>query len=578
VRVGAQRGRGLKTRAAKDIVVTASGRLARVKPYKAAAPEDTVLELRARLASLDLAFTEEAICGEEGSFSCCLQLVDDTRCEPVFQTMGKGRTDAYARASAYGEMVERLQNLAFYMMLMYPSEPEIGGPDRYVTFKYYPDEKGLAGEELRRGIAYLSRNDPTPDDFLPAEPAIGVPFWNVFGARNEYLPFRALQVIVGSNGMCSGNTLAEALLHGICEVFERKVLKQLFLSPCSPPDVPLELFASHDIHEDLNRLAKSNGYEVHVKDCSLGLRLPVVGLLIRDGSGRYAFHLGADPSPITALERCLAEMCQGGRIRFKHAGELENTSGDLRVSEFWRTQLHLNIRSYDGHWPPAILQQEPDYPFGGFEHPVSASDEDDLRYVLGIVEDAGWELLLRDNSFLGFPSYHVYIPGISEMTNALDNAFVRQYLAFDRQVHVVTNAANATLAQRAKAVRSMERYAAVAPSRQFLAADYLVHYRQHPLAALPKAALQEFLLQPTRLARTLDLPACFDCASCKFVSRCNYPFISTVWKRLKQAMTSSTWNQNSVRRIAKGGLVSSQPTPVPGESSHCDHARPDAIQ
>lgn len=560
-----------------EIKPPARGRLARIKPYKAAAPDDTVSDIRSRLAGLGMSFVEEPIHGEEGSFSYCLRLVDGVRGEPVFQTMGKGRTDSYAMASAYGEMIERIQNLAFYMMLMYPSEPETGYSVRNLPFKYYLDEKALVGEELRRGIGRLSRDDPAPDDFLRTEPAIGVPFWNVFGSRAEYLPFRAFQIIVGSNGMCSGNTPAEALIHGICEVFERHVLKQLFLSPCSPPDVPLELFAGHDIHEDLNRLTESNEYGVHVKDCSLGLRLPVIGLLIRDRFGRYAFHLGADPSPVTALERCLTEMCQGGRILFKDAGNLEGASGDVRVSEFWRTQLHLNIRSYEGHWPPAILRQESDDSFGGFEHPVSLSDEDDLEYLLGIIRDAGWDLLIRDNSFLGFPSYHVYIPGIGEMTNALDNAFAKQHLAFDRQVHVVTNPAGATLAQREEAVRAMERYAAVAPSRQFRAADYLMHYRQHPLAAMAQAALQEFLLQPAPLGRAPDVPACFGCASCRCVSRCNHPFLSTVWNRLKQAMTFSTWTQNNVRHIAKGGLANPQPA-VPGESSHCDHARPDAIQ
>jgi ribosomal protein S12 methylthiotransferase accessory factor len=504
-------------------------------------------------------FVEEPIHGEEGSFSYCLRLVDDLRGEPVFQTMGKGRTDSYAKASAYGEMIERIQNLAFYMMLMYPSEPETGCPVRNMPFKYYPDEKALKGEELCRGIGRLSRNDPAPDDFLPAESAIGVPFWNVFGSRAEYLPFRALQVIVGSNGMCSGNTPAEALIHGICEVFERHVLKQLFLSPCSPPDVPLELFAGHEIHKDLHRLAESNGYSVHVRDCSLGLRLPVIGLLIRDPHERYAFHLGADASPVTALERCFTEMCQGGRILFKDAGDLEGASGDVRDSEFWRTQLHLTIRSYEGHWPPAILRQDPDYLFGGFEHPESLSDEQDLEYLLGILRDAEWDLLIRDNSFLGFPSYHVYIPGIGEMTNALDNAFAKQYLAFDRQVHVLTNPAGATLAQREETVRAMEQYAAVAPSRQFRAAEYFMHYREHPLTVMPQAALQEFLLQPLPSAGMPDLPTCFGCASCRYVGRCNHPFISTVWNRLKQAMTSGTWTQNNVRQIAKGEMAGSRP-------------------
>ena len=101
-----------------DVRPPATRRLARVKPYKAAAPEDTVSDIRSRLAGLGMSFVEEAIHGEAGSFSYCLRLVDDVRCEPVFQTMGKGRTDSYAKASAYGEMIERIQNLAFYMMLM----------------------------------------------------------------------------------------------------------------------------------------------------------------------------------------------------------------------------------------------------------------------------------------------------------------------------------------------------------------------------------------------------------------------------------------------------------------------------
>jgi ribosomal protein S12 methylthiotransferase accessory factor len=533
-----------------------NGRLVRIKPYKAAAPEDTVRAIQFLLGSMGLPFTEEAIHAEEGRFSYCLRLLDDVRGEPVFQTMGKGRTNTYARASAYGEMVERLQNLAFYMTLMYPSEPETGNPTLDMPFKYFPDEKPVAGEELRRGIGRLSRHDNLLEDCL-GESAIGVPFWNVFDGHVEYMPFRAIQVIVGSNGMCSGNTPAEALIHGICEVFERHVLKQLFLSPCTPPNVPLDLFAGHDIHDDLTLLIEENGYEVSIKDCSLGARLPVLGLLIRDQQNQYAFHLGADPSPVTALERCLTEMCQGGDMIFQDANELVGVSGCVRVSEFWQTQLHLNIRAYEGHWPPNVLQRELDDPFPGFEHPVSVSDEHDLQFVLGIVRDAGWELLVRDNSFLGFPSFHVYIPGISEMTNAVTDGFAKQFLAFDRHLQLVTNPAGATLVQRQEGVQAMEQYAAAAPARRFHAADYLMHYRQHPMAGMSQAGLQRFLLQPAPLEATLDVPACFECGACNHAGRCNYAFISAVCKRLRRAMASSSWKHDSARHIFRGLTASS---------------------
>ena len=522
--------------------------LARLKPYKAALPEDTVNEIRSRLARWGMAFVEEEIGGESGRHSCALRLVDAACGAPVFQTIGKGRTNAYAKASAYGEMIERIQNLAFYMMLLYPSEPETEIIASRVPFRYFPDEKILSGEERERGFGRLFRRGALPDGVgLPAT-AVGVPFWNVFGERREFLPFRAFQVVVGSNGMCSGNTPAEALIHGICEVFERYVLKRLFLSPWCPPDVPLEQFAGHAICDDLRRLADENDLDVRVKDCSADVRLPVLGLRIRDSAGRYAFHLGADPSPVTALERCFTEMCQGGRILFQEIDGRAGESGDVRVSEFWKTQLHLNIRSYEGQWPPAVLRDSPQGRFGGFGHPVSRSDEEDLRYVVGIVRDAGWDLLVRDHSFLGFPSYHVYIPGISEMTNAVDDEFALRHLAFDRHVPVLTNPAGATPAQREAAVRAMERYAASAPSRRFLPADYLAYFPGHPFVRMPPDALREYLLRPAESGQDPEVPACFRCETCRCVDRCRYPFLSDLWARLRQAMVSEEWNSDDLRR------------------------------
>ena len=522
--------------------------LLRLKPYKAAAPEDTVHAIRSRLAKWGLACVEEAIGGESGRFSYALRLVDDACGAPIFQTIGKGRTDAYAKASAYGEMIERIQNLAFYMILLYSSEPETEFSASPVPFRYFPDEKTLTGEEWTRGFGRLFRSGPRLDGVCPGKSAVGVPFWNVLGARAEFLPFRAFQVVVGSNGMCSGNAPAEALLHGICEVFERYVLKRLFLSPWCPPDIPLKQFAGHDICADLRRLAADNEYGVCVKDCSAGLRLPVLGLLIRDPAGRYAFHLGSDPSPVTALERCFTEMCQGGRILFQEIDERAGEPGDVRVSEFWKTQLHLNIRSYEGHWPPALLRDSPDGRFEGFEHPVSRSDEQDLRYVLDVVRDAGWELLIRDHSFLGFPAYHVYVPGVSEMTNAVDDEFALRHLAFDRHVPVLTNSAGASPSQREDAVRAMERYAASAPSRRFRAADYLAYYPGHPFVHISPDALREYLLRPAGVGRDPDVPPCFRCWSCRRVAQCRYPFLSALWGRLRQAMVSGEWNPDDLRR------------------------------
>ncbi|MFH0878832.1 MAG: YcaO-like family protein, partial [Lentisphaerota bacterium] len=468
--------------------------LSRTKPYKAASPEQTIGVIQKILHNLGVSFVEEPIEGQGPFFSYCLRVVDATNHQTVFQTMGKGLTDAYARASAYGELIERLQNLAFFIMLKYPTESELGlDPD--TPFKYFPDERFIAWTDLSPHAAHLFRkgspglsSDPYQEQRIKA-----VPFWNVFGGQMEYLPFRHFQLVVGSNGMCSGNTKKEALIHGLCEVFERHVLKRMFTNPFCPPPIPPDLFSGHAIHQQMRRLMQDKGCDISIKDCSLGKRLPVLGLLITDRQGRYAFHLGADPSPVTALERCFTEMFQGGAVCFNDGAERPDTLCDLSSSSFWRMQLHLNIRSYQGHWPSRLFSPEPDYAFNGFAHPSSISDAGDLQGLLQLMKTERLELLIRDNSFLGFPSYHVYLPGLSEMSNVVDHSFVNECLLLDRHLPALTRLHAAGSAQKQGLAAAIASYAAAAPSGQFRVGDYLAYYPGHPVAGLSQEQLAALL-------------------------------------------------------------------------------------
>ena len=270
-----------------------------------------------------------------------------------------------------------------------------------------------------------------------------------------------------------------------------------------------------------------------IKDCSLGLGLPVLGLVIDDGAGRYAFHLGSDPSPVTALERCFTEMSQGGSIRFRRMAEAEAKPWDIRNSNFWKTQFHLSIQCYGGHWPPVIFTTESDRIFAGFDHRISESDTEDLRYLTGILQENRWQLLIRDNSFLGLPSYHVYIPEISNITNALDNGFAFQCLAFDRHLHVITNPAGSSLPEKKAAVDAMADYAAAAPTGRFRIADALMFFNGHPLSAIPLETFTQILLNPNHAKLLQQLPCCFLCSDCDFAESCSYPYVSGLWNRLK---------------------------------------------
>lgn len=46
-----------------------------------------------------------------------------------------------------------------------------------------------------------------------------------------------------------------------------------------------------------------------------------------------------------------------------------------------------------------------------------------LSYAVNIIRQEGYDLLIHDASYLGFPSYHIIVPGFSEMNVATKNDF-----------------------------------------------------------------------------------------------------------------------------------------------------------
>ena len=71
-------------------------------------------------------------------------------------------------------------------------------------------------------------------------PHLSIPFYHVHDDESVYLPERVLRDAVGTNGMCAGNTATEAIIQGLCEIFERYVLKKILVDDEEPPGIPLE--------------------------------------------------------------------------------------------------------------------------------------------------------------------------------------------------------------------------------------------------------------------------------------------------------------------------------------------------
>ncbi|WP_198667552.1 YcaO-like family protein [Glycomyces dulcitolivorans] len=121
-----------------------------------------------------------------------------------------------------------------------------------------------------------------------------------------------------SNGLASGNTLAEATVHALYEQIERDSTAALALQPVGERDI-LDLDSVTDPHcADLIRLIRSAGGWLEVADASLEQWRPVkcfTASLWMPDMGTMFGGAGAHASPEIALSRAITEAAQS-RLTF----------------------------------------------------------------------------------------------------------------------------------------------------------------------------------------------------------------------------------------------------------------------
>ena len=443
--------------------------IAREKAYKALPPLQTVLNARKALADCDIFLFEQYYVFPVPGVLCCRIWLGDEEIEPLnIGVNGKGMNARYAQASAYGEMMERLQNGALFPMRQRRYALEKGK----LLYHYAPDERYLSSREaavecgdvveamfhLPAGgaEAFLARTSET--ERIPC-----VPFYSVMERRSRLLPAELIWRVAGTNGMCAGNTPREAILQGLSEIAERYAICLLYMENTPPPVIPESVFAGTEALKRREAVRK-NGLDFEIRDCSMGRGLPVIGLRLMRRDSSFAFHLGADPSPVTALERCLTEMFQGNPTdidRRYHKTTLGSrpawTATQSEKAEYWGHFIQ-SIASGFGAWPECIGQAGAE--FAGFRHARSLSDESDLDDMARALADMGAQLFIRDNSYLGFPAYHVFIPGMSEVDCMFDAPGYSELLAwtdFAREHSTLLNLAGADSAARNRLADAVSR-------------------------------------------------------------------------------------------------------------------------
>jgi len=337
-----------------------------------------------------------------------------------FCVNGKGLTPEFARASGYGELMERLQ-------LGFTGAPGMqkDGSYSFDETKYTPidcatlvDENSHRYEKLAGRVKDFLNVDLTPAQMLAQfanedgkVPCI--PCFSLRTGRADWFPNDIRLRVYGSNGCAAGNSIEEAIVQALSEVVERHHQNEILLKDLTPPDVPEEVLQQCETAYNIISYVRSKGFQVVVKDCSLGMKFPVVcACFIHQATGKYHTHFGAYPVFEIALERALTETFQGRSIstiaRFEDLTYNAADSASL-------TNL-VNEFTY-GTWTksPRFFCGTPSLPFNPSAGFSGSGNKALLRECVDYFDSLGCEILVCNHATLGFPTCHVLVPGYSEI-------------------------------------------------------------------------------------------------------------------------------------------------------------------
>ena len=344
---------------------------------------------------------------------------------PMCFTNGKGASKESALASALGEYIERLSNNHFYAGTFW------GEDIANATFVHYPNERWFkpgSNDALPKEILdeyCLKIFNPEGDlrgshliDTNSGNAQRGIcslPYLRQSDGETIYFPSNLIENLYVSNGMSAGNTLAEAQVQCLSEIFERAVKREILEDEITLPDVPQEVLKKYPkILAGIQSL-EEQGFPVLVKDASLGGIYPVMCVtLMNPRTGGVFASFGAHPSLEVALERSLTELLQGRSL--EGLNDLPPpTFASEAVSEPNNFVEHFIDSSGIVSWRFFSAKSDYDFVEWDFSGEGENSNAEEATTLFGILKAMGKEAYVAVYDQLGAIACRILVPGYSEI-------------------------------------------------------------------------------------------------------------------------------------------------------------------
>ncbi len=319
---------------------------------------------------------------------------------PTRKQMGKGASPEQAEASALMELVERYSFFTFF------DAPENFEELTWTEAEQKYGDQLISLKQMRQSVNEILRDADTRG-------TLDLLSWKFRKATRPIdgsqcvVPVDFFKLLNEFNGSSAGNTLAETVMQGACEVVERHVSATI---DKQKPTLPTIVAADTDDPVLLELLEKfeRNGIKVWLKDFSLGMPVPTVGALAYDPAtypdmSEIVLTAGTASTPAKAAIRALTEVAQ--------------LAGDFETGACYEPSGISKPATLDGI---AWLTQGPATPLSSLPDVGNPDILEEIKALAQGLDALGYTLYAMDttNPELGVPSCYCFIPGFDFLERA----------------------------------------------------------------------------------------------------------------------------------------------------------------
>ncbi len=362
---------------------------------------------------------------------------------------GKGISYELAKASAYSEMAERISCGFFnFFPVKNQSKKNLIDKKKLFDFYYFSYQKGY-----RHGRQSLFENSLKIENIFKKQGLSKkevekikksevaqhwVNGYSLSRQKNIKVPLRLIHRISGTNGLASGNTLEEAIVHGANEVFERFILFKVVKEKKILPTIRISSIKDGFILKII-KYFKKNNIDIIIKDCSSDGHIPCIGILFINNNVRNSknsvekktkylrWYTEVSFNYKEAIIRCFTSYTQG----ISKVTDLKKSKSMEVLWKEWFSEFPLKSNDnkkysylskknfYEGDL--GFLKKGGKVSIKNIQEGKETNDcVEEINKIKSICKFLGTELIVIDQTHpvLNFPAVRIIIPGVSDEMNA----------------------------------------------------------------------------------------------------------------------------------------------------------------